>query len=84
MTEWTNEKRQKVRTGHGKEELTASPVECGVIKPCPFCGEAPRVYKWDGGWVVHCENVEGCGVRPETMEAENKAEAEAIWNGRAL
>lgn len=25
-----------------KEEQEASPVERGVIKPCPFCGEQPE------------------------------------------
>ena len=66
-----------------KTALSQSAVEGMVIKTCPFCGENPRIFKWKTGWIVQCENEE-CGVRPETNEMDNLAEAEVLWNGRVL
>ena len=53
------------------------------LKPCPFCGHAPKVKHRDKGWYVKCMNSK-CDFAPNTSKNFNsEAEAIAAWNRRA-
>lgn len=52
------------------------------IKPCPFCGEKPKVVKdISVSWVV-CDN-ENCMVYARTLLKKTRREAIETWNTRA-
>lgn len=56
------------------------------LKPCPFCGgKASLLSEMCFGkqaWFVACGGI-GCGVMPETIDADTPQEAAEIWNRRA-
>lgn len=58
------------------------------LKPCPFCcGKARLLSEMSFGkqkkvWFVVCDGI-GCGVMPETIDADTPQEAAEIWNRRA-
>lgn len=58
------------------------------LKPCPFCGGKARLLsemrfgKQKKVWFVACGGL-GCGVMPETIDADTPQEAAEIWNRRA-
>jgi len=54
------------------------------LKPCPFCGRKPRVFK---GFSNHSYQVacpyKTCSVEPMTSWREKKENAISDWNRRA-
>lgn len=58
------------------------------LKPCPFCGGKARLLsemrfgKQKKVWFVVCGGI-GCGVMPETIDADTPQEAAELWNRRA-
>ena len=52
------------------------------LKPCPFCGEIPKIYKRVHFFVVECHNTK-CQVMPETRIMDTKEKAAEAWNRRA-
>jgi len=54
------------------------------VKPCPFCGEPPKVRPWHGGGprktLVHCGD-DYCRVAP-MVAGSTKARAIRFWNQR--
>lgn len=58
------------------------------LKPCPFCGGKARLLsemrfdKQKKAWFAACGGL-GCGVMPETIDADTPQEAAEIWNRRA-
>lgn len=83
MTIWKNEKGHEVRTGHGEDELTASPVERLVIKPCPFCGSEVIIEDVIKSFMPLCSN-KTCIASEDGYWAKTKEEALERWNRRAL
>lgn len=49
------------------------------LKSCPFCGEKPKFWVWNGGAMVECA---GEGHRIQ-CEGKTKEEAAKFWNNRA-
>ncbi len=54
-----------------------------TLASCPFCGEQPRIKRWDGGEdaEVWCAN-DKCGVAPASYGL-TQDDAIAAWNRRA-
>ena len=51
------------------------------LKPCPFCGEQPKVVEdVSVSWVV-CDN-ENCMVYARTLLKKTRGEAIEVWNRR--
>ena len=49
------------------------------LKPCPFCGEAPRLYLHYGYYRIECQN----GECPSRLTASaNQKDIIAAWNTR--
>lgn len=60
------------------------PLSEADMKPCPFCGEAPRLARFFGGptgYAVMCVNA-ACPVRAATSCSPLKEEAIGWWNTR--
>ena len=58
-----------------------------TLKPCPFCGEIPKIFPINtprGGFVymVYC-GWERCEVKPETKTASELEHLIEVWNRRA-
>ena len=56
------------------------------LRPCPFCGGKARIWDWNGGVRIDCENwagIDPCvhyvGIGARTVE-----EAVRLWNGRCI
>lgn len=57
--------------------------EMSELKPCPFCGELPKLEYGNGikkYWYV-CEN-EKCSCQPLTYAHKNKGVVTRAWNTR--
>ena len=52
------------------------------LKPCPFCGEKPKVCKYGIEWCIECHS-DTCWIVPETGLCESLEEAIQKWNRRA-
>ena len=58
------------------------------LKPCPFCGNIPRIEKTEGGhnfeWDIDCVTKQGqCFIPINNFPFKTKAEAIKAWNRRA-
>jgi len=56
-----------------------------VIKPCPFCGEIPKLEEHNKGGLyfeIACENI-GCAIEPH-IDHECEQVVLVLWNTRAL
>ena len=51
------------------------------MKPCPFCGQKPRLLNDWGRWLVDCDNHE-CGLLVRTPSYGSPEGAVAKWNDR--
>lgn len=57
-----------------------------ALKPCPFCGEKPRLWDSFEGWKVSCWNTDpdtGCGVQPQTEGHKTQEAAIEVWERRS-
>lgn len=53
------------------------------VKPCPFCGQMPRLMPFGADrWTVSCEAIL-CFVQPTTPGETSEALAVAAWNTRS-
>lgn len=53
------------------------------LKPCPFCGKVPRLWKTCGVWLVECETHQrDCGGTNPFTQAKIKSAAIKRWNTR--
>ena len=53
------------------------------LKPCPFCGNIPRVYQCsDDQWFVDCGDDGTCHVFVYAHDYSNREEAVKRWNTR--
>ena len=52
------------------------------IKPCPFCGRDPILYKHRLGWYIQCYS-KRCGVAPSTSYFVTKKTVIEAWNTRS-
>lgn len=52
------------------------------IKPCPWCGEIPKLYQTEyGNWWLECENY-ACPVQPMSQVFRRKEKLVRKWNER--
>jgi hypothetical protein len=51
------------------------------VKPCPFCGELPRLFGGFPSWGLRCV-YKRCKVQPGTNSQRHAAIAVRIWNKR--
>lgn len=70
-----------------KDEAKHSPVGSGVIKPCPFCGKAAKIFQFesdDKRCCIDCGDRSGnCGCGLDKW-FDTREEAIEAWNKRAL
>lgn len=58
------------------------------LKPCPFCGHQPKVFKYKSPVsnvekvFIFCVHMD-CHMRVKTMGCDTEEEAIAMWNRRA-
>lgn len=68
-----------------QERSKRSQVECGIIKPCPFCGGEAELVRFDDELDDHilrvaCKDVNCCGAH---VWEDLASEAIEMWNKRA-
>ena len=51
------------------------------LKPCPWCGVIPSIFKDGEWWMIDCGDQKGCHVRAQTLN-KYKDKAIAQWNTR--
>ena len=51
------------------------------LKPCPFCGEKPKIGTTGTFYRVYCFSP-SCYIRPNTRFEKNKEDAVEQWNRR--
>ena len=62
------------------EKKKASPVERGVIKPCPFCGDVPYLDRSNFTYsIIHI-----CDAVKSVIGRGKKKDVIAQWNKRAI